>query len=677
MLLTFTLFRILLISYATYHLHRGFFKRHRDFLSTTSNLLEEFTLLLCVTPQDDSKGVVGGDTSIHFFDGAKTFDTTSTGSGILFRKDLEHEGLELTSGQKHIITANIWATRKEESTQVLLVTFPNKKVRECHKTEAQGKGESIICVLYTYICPYITFAYQLILSFLLLFSLASEDDHKLSIEDAANASTSYALPVDILSGMLLTHVQWANRAAEQEGKDQPRVVTYECLDFDFDTFGVVEKVLNRSYVDEKSILAAKECLDYFGPFRYENMLVDLSLEAGEEKTSPDRKKARKDGSTFDRQSTLAELRPLRVKELKMKLSEQGVEWKDMIEKDEMITALCDAMEAQFVKNKSNSKSQSDDDSFDMNLIVCETEARMRVVTNVARALGEPYVPFKILFVEGIMEANCEGDMSIVEVPMMVAACLLGDHDNVFFLRNVCERRSVSPKSFQEIHSSSNFFKSTPADVISTMFSKVSSGDNVDLFDRNNVNYEVRRALKDNGYGLGLKIGLQSSRDIKSEVVDSCLNEAYNMLKHGSSIKTVYLPGLDQDGQKEEECSTSLFHRNEKGEVVFTEKEAERASDFISSIQMEERVKAALQRRRFVLPQQTSGVQAHFCNESVYGSLNVLWVCGVVRMEDGGSEEQTKAGTEVFDVWPSEEMKNDIDRSRNRMRREHAMQSFFY
>lgn len=82
-------------------------------------------------------------------------------------------------------------------------------------------------------------------------------------------------------------------------------------------------------------------------------------------------------------------------------------------------------------------------------------------------------------------------------------------------------------------------------------------------------------------------------------------------------------------------------------------------------------------RRFVLPQQTSGVQAHFCNESVYGSLNVLWVCGVVRMEDGGSEEQTKAGTEVFDVWPSEEMKNDIDRSRNRMRREHAMQSFFY
>lgn len=115
---------IILLSSVTYpsgftHItyHRGFFKRHRDFLSTTSNLLEEFTLLLCVTPADEAEDVEGGDTSIHFFDGAKSFDTTATGSGILFRKDLEHEGMELVKGQKHIITANIWATRKESSKQ--------------------------------------------------------------------------------------------------------------------------------------------------------------------------------------------------------------------------------------------------------------------------------------------------------------------------------------------------------------------------------------------------------------------------------------------------------------------------------------------------------------------------------------------------------------------------------
>lgn len=81
----------------------GFFKRHKDFLSTTSNLIEEYTLLLCVTP-DQAGGVIGGNTTIHTFGGAKTFDTTTTGSGILFRKDLEHEGMELTSGEKHNIT---------------------------------------------------------------------------------------------------------------------------------------------------------------------------------------------------------------------------------------------------------------------------------------------------------------------------------------------------------------------------------------------------------------------------------------------------------------------------------------------------------------------------------------------------------------------------------------------
>ena len=102
----------------------GYFKRHRDYLSTTSNLIEEFTLLICVTPDDLAKDVEGGGTTIFTYGGAKTFDTTATGSGVLFRKDLEHEGVELKSGEKHIITANIWATRKQRSGQVLLVTFP-------------------------------------------------------------------------------------------------------------------------------------------------------------------------------------------------------------------------------------------------------------------------------------------------------------------------------------------------------------------------------------------------------------------------------------------------------------------------------------------------------------------------------------------------------------------------
>lgn len=46
---------------------------------------------------------------------------------------------------------------------------------------------------------------------------------------------------------------------------------------------------------------------------------------------------------------------------------------------------------------------------DANVIVCENEARMHAVLSVARAFNEPYVPFKILFVEGMMH-YFDGDM---------------------------------------------------------------------------------------------------------------------------------------------------------------------------------------------------------------------------------------------------------------------------
>ena len=52
---------------------------------------------------------------------------------------------------------------------------------------------------------------------------------------------------------------------------------------------------------------------------------------------------------FDRKSTLAELRNLRVRELKEKLSEMKVRWGTMIEKEEMVQALCSAMEERFVR----------------------------------------------------------------------------------------------------------------------------------------------------------------------------------------------------------------------------------------------------------------------------------------------------------------------------------------
>ena len=62
------------------------------------------------------------------------------------------------------------------------------------------------------------------------------------------------------------------------------------------------------------------------------------------------------GEEFDREATLSELRSLRVKELKENLSKFGVRWGTMIEKEDMVTALCKAMEERFEQSKNFSRS---------------------------------------------------------------------------------------------------------------------------------------------------------------------------------------------------------------------------------------------------------------------------------------------------------------------------------
>ncbi len=483
-----------------------------------------------------------------------------------------------------------------------------------------------------------------------IISLGPSANSEPSLKDVASASTSYVLPVDVLTGMLAAHVEWANRTAEHEGKEIPPVVTYECRDFDFDTFGVVEKVLNRSYVDENAIFAAKDCLDYFGPFNRSDMLVDLSLESSKTNT-PDKICAscgKGDGDDVKLKICACKLVKYCCVECQKNHRPKH--------KRECRKRLAEIREA---------KESSTGEDFDSSLIVCESEARMHAVANVAAALGENhYVPFKMLFVEGVLEAMCEADISVVDVPMMPAACLLGDHNNIFCLRKIVSKSSVEPASFSDIHTKCNMFKRIPAPDLESALSAVSPGDEINLLRKCNVKRAVERDLKDNGYGLGLRLGLQSSSDVKSAILDAVLHETYGMV--GMKSKTVYLPGL-LNPTDEVDDNISLFHRNEVGEVVFSEKEAARASDFIASSGIEERVKAALQKKRFVLPQEVEGVDAHFCNEMVYGKVNILWVCGLIRMEATSSEsegEAAKAATcQNFDVWPTAVAKYEMNHAR--------------
>jgi hypothetical protein len=104
------------------------FKAHADYLSLTSNVVEEYTLLVCVTPE--AAATVGGETLISLpqrSGAAKQIiskATTTPGRALLFRKDLTHEGLLLQAGAKARVAQRVGDSQGVRA--VLLVTFPGQ-----------------------------------------------------------------------------------------------------------------------------------------------------------------------------------------------------------------------------------------------------------------------------------------------------------------------------------------------------------------------------------------------------------------------------------------------------------------------------------------------------------------------------------------------------------------------
>ena len=105
----------------------GFFSRHVDHCRGTSNVIKEFTL--CINVNQDGTECSGGHTVIHApadADGSTSptvFEsTTKRGGGLIFRKDVEHEGLHVETGEKKLLCLNLWGRRKKSGQVCLVVT---------------------------------------------------------------------------------------------------------------------------------------------------------------------------------------------------------------------------------------------------------------------------------------------------------------------------------------------------------------------------------------------------------------------------------------------------------------------------------------------------------------------------------------------------------------------------
>ncbi len=446
----------------SYQLHRdditetryekgGFFLKHKDYLSVTSNLVEEFTLILCVTPSEKIDGkVVGGETLLFPYasKNGTAFDTTTPGHGLLFRKDLEHSGSVLQNGgEKHILTANLWATRKQTSDQVLFVTFPSNEAHENVKA----------------------------------------DDEAL-LKQATNQDTSFALPVDCLKGtMLETHVNFVNRSFEQNDEAVPAVVNYQCTNFTFEEFATVAKILQRAYVNEEAIGNHASCLDFFGPFEAENLLVNLALE----KTT-----LGPDPPSCDRFTKSAE-------------GEQKLPARK--------------------KNKTNG-SDTNETKYDLDVIVCENESRTEVVNTVARQLGyDSYVPFKMVFVEGIIQHL--PDCSSESISVTPVALLLGDYNHVFAIQKVggTHTDAIDASTLRDFHVKKNYWAKEPD------WTKKRD----EIFD--SLEWDISQKAMDaytEGRGFSLKFALGDDENVRSSIT-SFVFDGILMAEKASNVSSPF------------------------------------------------------------------------------------------------------------------------------------------
>jgi hypothetical protein len=689
----------------------GFFKRHADFLSLVTNFVEEQTLLVCITPPEAALNTLGGATTIHAY--GKSFDfaaTTTPGHALLFRKDLDHEGQVVTGGEKHILSVNVWAHRKK-SGQTLLITFPHE-TEEC---PGQSGGAALLA--------------------------------------AANAK-AYAMSADDARGMLAGKVEWANRAADEAGSRRPSVITYECADASYTQFGTIFRILCRMHVDASELVQHKATLDFFLPaMRLQNVLVDMAstpvppvqplaaqseavFEPGRRviiRTPPEHRIDLKDsegvvcGARFEEGGVGAyPVLPDGDSKEAVLLPHAALEAKF----DDLAAAAKKAAEAGVVSGGNYEARETDAE-----VICCESAERTQVLVDLVRTLDLPYVSFKLIFVEGVLIARQEADFQMCKVPMTAAWCSVGDYDNVFAFRRLAPQ---SPRVDHlqlplALHDFDNLFDEYSSEldedelapglvVLANHLPREQSGGDASDDDESHGE-RLPPALQ-----LGLRVALPP--DGAEAAMHRLLFE--REAPHIHHVPVHYLPGLpptyvppaspeaapsrdapdlhgDSPATKkqrvdesshpttnpaaEEDKPPALFHRDEHGKTCFTRDEAEEAQWRIAEMRLEDRVKQCLQRKKFVLPQQSRNMIDGFCNESVYGTLNLLSVTGVVRLspekedESLGSplssplspegvkhraemerrkyraemarrNEMSKAITASFDAWPAPEVRND-------------------
>lgn len=213
----------------------------------------------------------------------------------------------------------------------------------------------------------------------------------------------------------------------------------------------------------------------------------------------------------------------------------------------------------------------------------------------------------------------------VSIPLSTAGLLVGEYNHIFGLQNVGELQQSSQVracTVKEYHTEYNYFaQGNPPgwdEETGTFYPR--PDDDYDCDDDYwHIDEERLLDFQKQPRGLELKLALgekYARSSLTGYVLGTSYSETYD---HGGPQSLgSFNPLSDYIGETApDETTGQLFHRDKSGKATFTAEEAKAASIYIASMDLDGRIMAAVQKKRFELTQELKEVNDYYCNESTY------------------------------------------------------------
>ncbi len=543
------------------HIHYetgGFFNPHSDYLSLKSNMIEEFTCILCL--QADCEG---GRTIFHINEYFKHYSTNSktTGQVLLFRKDLVHEGEKLVSGYKDIITLNLWAIIKDSTAYV--ITFPMEEKSQITETTKTTKTTDI-------------------------------------------TSKSYVVPVSkILDLGTNFFVADMNFKIKQQ-KDMTGIYTHQAI-CTYEEFAVIDKILTGCYITIEEYIKHQELIDsYCIELKY--ILIDLT------KKDP-------------------------IKDTRLNQLNESI--KKKVKSDNISNPLRYLCIHNFDSNKAICLLSQHDDNDNLYKLI--------------KIHNLPLLPFKIVLVEGSLKVDDQERPHVYD--MTPAYFSVGELNNLFFIRTLCNQMafdtpfSTNSKYDMESWQMSSYLPTDNKNEIQTESEQENKDDTKRIDKVLSTSSELPTILKgkftfSDGYDEPTTENYLIVDDCNQQLNDIDLNfeickpeltyaEIIDLITESNvsicNLNEVYYA----DGIIEQDtCTHTQFYSISQDDYMYlNSKQAKYLKDKLisKSKYFMKKLKKLIKTTKFKIPQQKQTIDESFCNESVYGTCNCLYVTGYINL----------------------------------------------